>query len=135
MCPECQQWRGRRSAKRMLVTLFILPTSRCYCAPNLVEENGTHTLSIEFSTHTEILASPANASCSVAHQLQEKLSGVRSLAEQHTHEPNPFGSQGATCPKSGQGAYHLKSHTNTTKDDFSTQPRNKPRNVSGDHSE
>lgn len=48
-------------------------------------------VSIEFSTQTEILATPEI----VAHQLQEKLSNLRSLAEQHTHDRDHLGSQRA----------------------------------------
>lgn len=46
---------------------IILPASRYYCAPRFSEENETNTLIVEFSTHTEIHATPANSSFSVAH--------------------------------------------------------------------
>ena len=97
----------------------ILPASRCYCAALSSKENGTDTSSIEFSIHTEILATRANTSYYAAYPLQEKLSNVRSLAEQHTNERNPLGSQRASyLIEVGSGS--LKSHTNTMRDDFST---------------
>ena len=83
--------------------IVILFASRCYCAALFSKENGTQTLSIEF-THTEILESPAVTRRSAAHQLQEKLSNVCSLAELHTNERNPLCPPRATCPKLVRGA-------------------------------
>ena len=49
---------------------------------------GTTLLSIEFSTHTEILASPATASCSVAHRYRASYpSFVHWLSSTRTSEP------------------------------------------------
>ena len=95
---------GRKNTRN-----FILPASWCYCAAVVSTETGTledmgptlEALSTEFSAHAEIIATPASTSCSVAHQLQEKLSNARSPAEQRTNERNFLGSQRATCPKSG----------------------------------
>ena len=91
-----------------------------YYAALFIRENRTHTFEHgALHTRTEIISAAANTSCSVAHQLQEKLSNVRSLAEQHTNERNPLGSQRASyLIEVGSGS--LKSHTNTMRDDFST---------------
>ena len=93
-------------------------------------------MSIELSTHTEILATPANTSCSVVHQLQEKLSNVRSLAERNTRAKSPW----PLSAPSGLPARRLvrepkialKYHEGRF---FDTQHKDKPRNVSGDHTE
>ena len=93
-------------------------------------ESGTHTLVIEFSTPTEILASPANTSCYVAHQPQKKLSNASSLADQHTNERNLLDSHQATWPKKARSEPDLAPQ-NTTSHEFSTKRRNNPENVSG----
>ena len=101
--PQRQKWYARRSGRNNPRTV-ILPASRCYGTSLFGEENGTNTSGIKFSTGTEFPATTANRGCSDARQLQEKISNVRSLAEQHANERNPLGFQRATCPKPGPGA-------------------------------
>ena len=75
---------------------IALPASVCYCADLFSKKNGTHNASIELSTHTEMCAGPASKSCSVAYELQENPSKIRSLDEQHTNDGNALGSHGDT---------------------------------------
>ena len=69
------------------------------CARLFSKENGTHTSTIELSIHMKFPASPANSSCSLAHQLQKPISNIRSLADQHIHRRSSLRSQRATWPK------------------------------------
>ena len=85
--PQRQKWYARRSGRNNTRTV-ILPASRCFCAALFSKEMGTTLLSIEFSTHTEILASPATASCSVAHRYRASYpSFVHWLSSTRTSEP------------------------------------------------
>ena len=99
----------------------ILSASRLYCAALFGKENGIHTFSIEFLTHTEVLGTPANIGCSVAHQLQENLQRKIPSAPSGLPGQSPV-RQPKIAQKYNEGR-------------FSTQYRSKPRNVSDDHTE
>lgn len=114
---------------------IIFPAPPAAIAPLLpVGKMGPTLLSIEFSTHTKFLATPANPSCSVAHQLQEKLHNVRSLADQHTETSEtpsaPSGLPGQTRP----GEPKIVQQYNEVRF-FYSQTRNKPETFNDDHTE
>ena len=75
-----------------------------------------------FLTDTEILASPANTSCSVAHQLQKMQPEVPSLPGQHTNEGNSLEFQRATWTKENRGERRIIHKYNDAR--FFTQWKN-----------
>ena len=135
--PERRQRRARHSAGRILVPLISSPPRGArYCAVLFSKENETHTWSIEFLHSSRKSCDPRKCKFSLAPQLQEKLSNVRSLAERNTRAKSPW----PLSAPSGLPARRLvrepkialKYHEGRF---FDTQHKDKPRNVSGDHTE
>lgn len=62
----------------------------------ICQVSDPHAWIIDISTHTEVLAGLANSNGAVTYQIQDKLSSIGSLADQHANEGNPVGTKRGT---------------------------------------